>query len=237
MLALALSHATGVSEPKIGELLASVGLAVAASTLSDRPIRKQEASHAEARAVYDIQRVPGLPLQEAGSPALGGTDPAGDDDAPVLSLLWRAVCQPPRPPERERLRAAFRHLFGTATGYPAPDARLTTTLAHERELASGARPPRAAVAPQCRRAGRAPRPHARRLFRAAHPRGCQGLRHLPHHTRKRVPGHRPETRRGHLPLSPRPRLWCQSAARLGQPDHLVRPDRRPGRLLNGSWLP
>ena len=49
-------------------------------------------------------------------------------------LAYRRAPPAARPPERERLRAAFRHLFATATGYPALDARLATTLAHEREL-------------------------------------------------------------------------------------------------------
>jgi hypothetical protein len=51
-LALTLYHVTGVSEPKIRELLASVGLEVAASTLSDWLTQEQEAFHAEAQAVY-----------------------------------------------------------------------------------------------------------------------------------------------------------------------------------------
>jgi Transposase IS66 family len=51
-LALTLYHVTGVSEPKIRELLASVGLAVAASTLSDWLTQEQEPFHAAAQAVY-----------------------------------------------------------------------------------------------------------------------------------------------------------------------------------------
>lgn len=52
-LVLSLYHATGVSEPKIHELLASVGLQVAASTLSDWLTAAQDAFHAEAAAVYE----------------------------------------------------------------------------------------------------------------------------------------------------------------------------------------
>ena len=147
-------------------------------------------------------------------------------------LAYRRAPPAARPRERERLRAAFRHLFGTATGYPALDARLATTLAHERELLLVLDHPELplhnnaselAVRRRVRKRdvsfGPLTRAGARRwdtfhtLAGTAQKLGVD----IFHYLRDRVSGaHR-----------------CQP----GQPDHRARPNRRPGRLLGWSRLP